>query len=338
VKTLADIALGDDELGHEIRREVDRIVSSLPDDASCLLTGSIIEGLGNRNSDIDVYVVHGSGALANPVALGMRQSRYVDCEYMTLGSLDQLADRVSGDTGWAALLELPLSSVDRFYRVSVAVPARVAQGAEATLKRFDRQLACRTTRNWALVNAHQLLARGALLLASGDSHAAALHLRQAALWSCTSALGDVGEGYASAKWAGEKAARHYRRDSARHRELTDDFLRPHGTPAELLARVRASVTLPEELDALLSARSCVLAEQVRHVPGTGSDHLVRGRSSVAEVGGAVADVCRELAAGSTWAQATSRTAARWDVPVTEFRTALWHRTAPLRSTGFLLTD
>lgn len=337
MKTLSDVDLGDEELAAEVRREVDRIVSALPEDASCLLTGSLIEGLGNRNSDIDLYVVHGSGALANPVGLGMRRSRYVDCEYMTLSSLDALADQVGG--GWAALLDLPRAPVDRFYRVSVAVQARLAPGAGSVLGRFDKGAACRVGRDWSLLNAYRMLARGALHLASGSAHAAALHLRQAALWRSNSALSEAGEGYPAAKWVAEKAARRYGHGSARYRELTDPFLRPAGSPADRLAEVRAGIRLPAELDALLSGRSCALAPRVRHVREAGGDFLVRGRAAVAEVGGVVAAVCGDMAAGAAWAAATARHAALLGMPETEFRTALWHRTEGLRSSGFLrLTD
>ena len=336
MNTLSSLEIVEGKLTAEIHREVERIVAGLPADSSCLVTGSIIEGLGNKHSDIDVYVVHGSNAGANSIAVGLRESRYIDCEYMTVGTLEKVASRIE-DTSWRAFLDLPFSTLDRFYRVAIAVPARVTEPAAAVLGRFDRELGCRALANWSLLAAFGFTARGACLLGEGSAREAGVLLRAAALWRASSLLAVDGEGYPSRKWVAEKAARRFGRDSSCYRELVDEFLRPEGGPADLLERLRTGLDVPAELHAVLGERRSALSDEVGLITGPDRDVLVRGRATVAEIGGVASAVCRALAAGSDWTAATAELADRLDVRPAEAAFAAWHETATLRSAGFLLT-
>lgn len=325
--------LDDPGLPSEIRAEIARIAASLPSDTSCVATGSLVEGLGNANSDIDLYVIHHGAASRLGISFGLRGSRYVDCEHLAQDAVADLADRVPKLT-WRSLEGTRLRDINRFYRLGIGIPVRLQPSAASLLARFDRPAADAAFAMWARLRGYEHLARAACLLASGAEAPADLLLREAALWHASRVLAEAGEGYPSLKWAAEKAARRYGRGSAVFGELIDGWLRPSGSPAERLARQTATGT-PPDLVATLDVRSCALAAGVRFVPGERGGHLVRGTRSVARCRGLVAAVCGQLADGLSWHEATDRVAAGLSVAPPLVRVAAWGHLAGLRDAGFV---
>jgi hypothetical protein len=327
--------LDDPALSAEIRASVTRIAENLPPDTSCVATGSLVEGLGNANSDIDLYVIHHGEDSRLSVSFGLRGSRYVDCEHLAEDAVAELAERVPGLT-WGSLHTARLRDIDRFYRLSISIPVRVDPRAESLLPRFGKAAADAAFARWARMRAHEHLARAACLLASGAEAPADVLLREAALWHASYILAETGEGYPSLKWMAEKAGRQFGRDSTVFHELVDGWLRPSGSLAERLARQMA-VDAPPDLLQVLELRSCALAAGVRFVPGKNGGHLVRGTRSVARCDGLVASVCSHMAAGLSWHEATDQVAARISVAPPLVRTAAWYHLVGLRDAGFIGT-
>ncbi|WP_062205629.1 hypothetical protein [Streptomyces sp. NBRC 109706] len=323
-----------------MRREIDAIVSRLPADVSCVATGSIIEGFGNSSSDIDLYVIHDEGTPKQSISIGIRKSRYVDCEYMTRASVTDLLSRVE-NLSWGAMLDQPIFDINRYYRISIGIPVVLSDGLEKTLQSFDRGRACTVFERWSLLRAYEHLARASTALAFGAEDQADVLLREGVLWHANSRLAAGGEGYPAIKWTGEKAARLHGRGTAEFDDLLDDSLRPEGDLDSRLERLRSRLRLPDEPAALITARSCGLSDGVAFLPPAGPSapgHLaLRGRA-VAIVKGVVAAVCARLAEGADWAEATRGTAEAAGVPHHELMTAAWFHTAGLRSSGLLRTD
>ncbi|MBX7269046.1 hypothetical protein KIF24_25475 [Micromonospora sp. Llam7] len=329
MKTIEDVGVP-----AEVISEINQIVTKLPPDVSCIATGSIIEGFGNANSDIDLYLVNPKRSLRRSTSIGLRKSRYVDCEHLAVGYLASVADRINGHT-WTSLLTTSSQDFDRYYRLSIGIPVVLHDDVAELSRSFQRPKACLAYSRWALLRAFEHLARASCLLATGPSRQAALSMHEAALWYATSALAAEGEGYPSLKWVGEKAARRFRRGSDAHRELVDGWLRPSVDVAASMSELRAKLDLSPELIAALHERSYRLADRVRHVGGSETDYLIRSGESVAQTRGVASEISRRLAAGSSWAQATEDVAEKLSVPVLEVRVGAWILMSPLRSAGFL---
>ncbi len=326
---IRDLALPPD-----VASEIEQITATLSADTSCIATGSIVEGFGNANSDIDLYLIDPKRVARQSTSIGLRQSRYVDCEYLTVSYLETLADRMNGHT-WTSLPDLTSRDFSRYYRLSIGKPVVVYESVAKLSESFQRSMACLAYSRWALLMAFKHLARASCCLATGLSRQADLLEREAQLWYATSVLAAEGEGYPSLKWVGEKAARRFGRDSPQYRELVDGWLRPAAGITARLAQLRSQVQLPTELMTMLQPRSCHLADRVRHVAGSDTDYLIRAGQSVAQTRGVVSVVSRRLAAGDSWAQATATVAEELSVPVGEVRVGAWMYMVPLRSAGFL---
>jgi hypothetical protein len=318
----------------EVVDEIEYVVTRIGPAVSCVATGSIIEGFGNANSDIDLYLVDDAARHGQPTTVGMRRGRYVDCEHIPLAGLGDLAERVAGST-WATLDELSQRALDRYYRLAVGIPVVLTAGLHRILPLFQKTVMAEVFARWSTVRAYESLARAACVRAPADPREAELLLRETALWHATAVLAARGEAYPVTKWVGEKAARCFGRDSLRYQEILADYVRPQGDLADRLDRLRSRVDPPEALLAVVNGRSCRLADGVRLVSGTDEVILLRPDRVITRLRGVVADVCSHLAGGADWADATDRAARDTGVRPAEVRAACWRLLAPLRTAGYV---
>jgi hypothetical protein len=316
--------------------DVQRVVDRLPVGMSCVATGSLVEGLGNPNSDVDLYLLAEEGSAGHSPSIGLRRTHYVDCEQMTLGALDRLRTVVHGCV-WSSLDAVGLRGIDRYYRVSISIPIRVSERAAAVVGGFDKAVACAVFGRYASLRAYEAMARGACAVAVGSCHEAGLLLREASLWHAAHQLAIDGEGYPALKWTAEKAARKYGRDSARFQEVVDDCVRPNGTPASHLERLRRALDVPAELYTMLGERSAGLIDGVRVFGDASCAFLIKSDNSIIMASGRVASVCLRLAAGASWIEAVAALPAQPGTAVGELRTAVWCDTHYLRQQGYLST-
>ncbi|MGY4644294.1 hypothetical protein [Cellulomonas sp. URHB0016] len=327
-----------DQTQQDVLREVRYLLDGAPRDASCLLTGSLAEALGNERSDIDVYLVlpDADRPKGQSTSIGMRGNRYVDCEYMAVGGLSNLADRAES----AASLESPLSTkeVDRFYRIAIACRYLVHPTMADLLGRFERSLACQVSARHFARLATVDACRSALLLATGDPRGAALRMRSAALSRTTSELAAEGEGYPPTKWAFEKAARHWGRDSPRFESLVrsagcgpDDVLTVWETFEPLVAG-----TIEAQGRHVLGKR-WRLEPGVQRLGGS-SETLVRGRSSMRHVEAPAVELCDRLAAGESWVEARHHAASRLGLAEHVVQIGVQHLFEAMHADGYASPD
>ncbi|UJP40685.1 hypothetical protein [Cellulomonas palmilytica] len=323
-----------DEVWREVDRETAAVLESVPRPYSCVLTGSLVDGLGNANSDIDLYVIApdgGSGARAT--AIGVRDNRYVDCEYMTVGSLASLADRTVGVTPVGATA-LSHKDVDRFYRVAIGFRYEVDPAMADLLARFQVEVAAAAVERWATAESARWLARAHLACATGD-RSTLLRFREAAIWWATARLAAAGDGYPAPKWVIEKARRTWAPGHP-EAELLARFrrTRPEGV-TDAIALLHEVLACPDEVVSALAAPSWSLGQGVRVVDGQDDVHLVLGRRRIVRLTPETAAACRALAASGDWSTATRHVSAQLGVPDAVARIGLVPGMRRLVASGFM---
>lgn len=317
--------------------EISRFATTLDEGTSLVATGSLVEGFGNANSDIDLYVVQDEARPSVPTSVGIRQSRYIDCEHVTLASLRQLAERIA-DLDRSTVLGYTMRELDRYYRLAIAIPVRTTASFDDTFALFDASRSRKALEIFARVYAYELHACSAVLLATGEERSARLFAREAALWAATERLAAQGEGYVGPKWVGEKAARRYGRDSPEFRGLVDGYLRPGADISTLIETHRRTLVLPGEVTDAVRDRALRLAPGVRMVGDVERCHLIRAKAAVARLGGPAAEICRALDEGLPWAEAVERYADQRALPLIEVMVALWSLTGGLQDARMLVAE
>lgn len=297
-----------EDLGQDIIDEMGAYMERVPDAASCVATGSLIEGLGNCNSDIDLYVIQPSDNTAtNPVAIGIRDSRYVDVEYLNLAALHKLADAFEAASADEVLSAFTLRDFSRYYRLAISARLQVTEEGEALLDRCSTQRSSALFARWSLTQAAEYLARATVARGLRDVPRAVVLTRRAAVWRATSLLAAEGEGYPHLKWATVKAARRFGADTPGYRSC----LQGHDvTPATLdteLAVLRERIA-PEAATGAGDDAVWTLAEGVNTVADGDDLHLILGRRSIARVDGLRRVLVHHLAEGRSWPAAVQLTA------------------------------
>ncbi|MCA6622925.1 MAG: nucleotidyltransferase domain-containing protein [Pseudanabaena sp. M165S2SP1A06QC] len=94
-----------------------------------LAAGSIVEGLGNKESDIDIFIIHGkqtSQENGNKVRLASRVRRWVDTIHMSVEAVERTYHQIHqrGATlppEWGQFSGISLDALDLYHRLSLAV-------------------------------------------------------------------------------------------------------------------------------------------------------------------------------------------------------------------------
>lgn len=324
-----------EKLGQDTVDEIGAYLERVPDGASCVATGSLIEGLGNSNSDIDLYVIQPSGSTTtNPIAIGIRDSRYVDVEYLNLAALHKLADAFRDTPLDEAPRALTLRDFDRYYRLSVAARLQVTEEAEALLDRCSAQRSAAFFARWSLAQAAVYLARATVAQALRDVPRAVILARYAAGWRATSQLADEGEGYPRLKWVTVKAARRFGMDTPSYRSCLEGY---DVTPTSLettLPALRERIA-PDAANGAGDDITWTLAEDVDTVPNGTALHLILGRKSITRVDGLLRMLVDHLAGGHSWQAAVERAAEQLMVSPDDVRTTAAPLMRELADAGYV---
>lgn len=122
-------------------------------DAAVYLSGSLVEGFGNRGSDIDIFVVgsltpSSSGMLIHKehftISLHYYDQRRVDFEYWPEAPVLSLADRLATMRLGEDFVAEKLASVEELFihRLHIGLPLRTPERLEELRALFDRRRFC----------------------------------------------------------------------------------------------------------------------------------------------------------------------------------------------------
>lgn len=178
-----------------------------------MVSGSLIEGLGNRRSDLDFFVLSERYPRDVPVRMAFAGDSWVDIEYVPPAAVGDLARRLGeiDPKNLAQVLQLTHKELDRYYRLAIGVTVK---GANPFSRMLSLDVFQGLLEPWALLHAGAYAARAAIALGNGDPTAAVLYASHAAHLCVESALAKVGELYPSLKYTHEKAVRAYGAGSA----------------------------------------------------------------------------------------------------------------------------
>jgi hypothetical protein len=323
------------ELWPQVLSEVAQLLKLADGPISCLATGSLAEGLGNRNSDIDLYVVTPDTGKrrSQSTSIGMRGSRYVDCEFITVESLTALADRIRS-ADWATIASLQAKDFDRYYRTSIGIHVVRQPALDSLFERFDKEIACNAYGMWCAAQTLVTLGVAEMLFTSGRVLPAAVHLRAALHWELIRTLANQGQGYPSTKWTMEKAAR-LSADGSRFDEAALDVGTDTSQVGHGIQALAERFTAPPELLASLDRSDWGLRAGVKLVETEAVSYLTAGSKSIVKLTGPLAGVCALLAAGQEWRAATEHVAERLGMSAQMLRLAISPDLQKLHVAGFV---
>ncbi|WP_350352831.1 hypothetical protein ABS642_07530 [Microbacterium sp. A8/3-1] len=294
------------------------------------MSGSLVEGFGNANSDIDLHIIHAGESPRVASAIGLRVGMYVDCEYVSEGSLGALAEQMTSIVG-DRRSRSSLENVIRYYRLATGIPLVVSQSASRALEPFTASTACKVSADFARARFRDCLARAWLACALEHDRAARMLLREADSWLAAARLADDGEGYPSNKWNGEKAARRYGRGSVRFIEVMGYLNYSEPDVGKAIARRRELIADVSEspLVELSLAPAVTLLESAAGTVVTTPHRTVKTLSQE------MSTLLVGLAGGDSWRAATDTRAGELGLIPEYYRIAIGADAAELRRVGIL---
>ena len=183
-------------------------ISSSPDDI-VYISGSLIEGFGNRSSDIDVFLVTaGEPAYRGPFG-SVLGDYYLDLEIYQLDYMSALSWRLDGleVSDFPAVWLTPLADLDLYYRTLIGEAHQNAEGFEALRNTFRHDVIQRLLATWCGLRYTASMQHAREELAAGRFINAALAGQAATAAGLDSYLASRGEAFPSLKWRFEKLAR-----------------------------------------------------------------------------------------------------------------------------------
>lgn len=184
------------------------------------VSGSLVEGFGNENSDLDLFLVRAEGeATPDPrlvlATVGV-EGAYVDYEVYNQANMAGISAAVNGTdpSDFRAVWQTPLDRIDLYYRTAIAEAAYNEDGLRRLQRDFDQEVAARLLQAWAGLRSVIKLQEARESLDASYAQQALVAAQAAAAYACDSCLASSGEAYPNLKWRFEKIARRFGRDSA----------------------------------------------------------------------------------------------------------------------------
>jgi hypothetical protein len=206
---------------------IDRIAREIitaPEDV-VFVSGSLVEGFGNENSDLDLFLVRHEGEVTPDPRLVLStvgfEGAYVDYEVYNQANMAIIARRINETdvTDFRAVWETSLDRLDLYYRTAIAEPAHNPDGLRTLQRRFDRDVAARLLQAWAGLRSVVRLQEARESLDGGYAPQALVAAQAAAAYAADSYLASQGEAYPNLKWRYEKIARRFGRESDLYQRL-----------------------------------------------------------------------------------------------------------------------
>jgi hypothetical protein len=216
-----------------------RLFDSVATDEVLVVSGSLIEGIGNRRSDLDLFVISEERPRDVPVRMAFAGNSWVDIENVRPAAVDALVNKLESidSKNPAQVLHLTHEQLGRYYRLAIGVAVKGSFHAQSA---FSLGLFGAVLKAWAAVQAGAFAARAANAMRGGETSAAVRYASHAAHLCVEAALTDVGELYPSFKYAREKAIRAYGAASSEVAAITA-LLHPSGPQERYVAEVNEYV-------------------------------------------------------------------------------------------------
>jgi hypothetical protein len=301
--------------------QIAREIITGPDDV-VFYSGSLVEGFGNENSDLDLFLVRHEGeATPDPrlvlatVGVG---SAYVDYEVYNQANMARVSAAINGVdvADFRAVWETSLDRLDLYYRTAIAEVAYNAEGLARLQRDFDREVAARLLQAWAGLRSVIKLQEARESLDAGFAPQALVAAQHAAAYACDSYLASQGEAYANLKWRYEKIERRFGRDSALYQRLWS-LKSPGSRSVTAYLDDVAAFCSDMGMDAYAAWNvDCLLLSQARDVrlfPIGRRNLLVQNKTQSFELSAAAAAAWRALRRPLMRPQLVERMAKRWRV-------------------------
>lgn len=178
-----------------------------------VISGSRIEGLGNRRSDIDVFLIFATDLdrlFRGPRAFVLEaEETYLDYESYALEEVRDVASRLNrlSPDAFEAIRSLTLTDLDFYYRMAIAQPCANEQGFRALQADFTKETLARLLHVWTGLRSATELHCTHELWTANRVEAAFLAASDAVAWAVDSFLALHGEAFPSLKWRFEKLQR-----------------------------------------------------------------------------------------------------------------------------------
>jgi hypothetical protein len=196
-----------------VEHVAEQIVTT-PDDV-VFVSGSIVEGFGNENSDLDLFLVRAGGEVtADPrlvlATVGLGET-YIDYEVYNEANMAAVAAQINDtDVGdFRAVWSLPLSRIDLYYRTAIAECAYNAKGLARLQGSFSRTVLAERLEAWTGLRCVHSLKQARELLDAGDGRHASVAAQNACGYAVDASMAREGEAYPNLKWRFEKVRRHF---------------------------------------------------------------------------------------------------------------------------------
>jgi hypothetical protein len=296
-----------------------------PDDI-VFVSGSLVEGFGNENSDLDLFLIRHEGeATPDPrlvlATVGV-EGAYVDYEVYNQANMARISGAINATdvTDFRTVWETSLDRIDLYCRTAVGEAAFNPEGLRLLQRQFDRKVAARLLQTWAGLRSVVKLQESRESFDAGRAQQSLIAAQAAAAYACDSYLASQGEAYPNLKWRYEKIARRFGRDSRLYRRIWR-LKSPgaRGVPAYIddVASFCDEMGMAEYeawgIDELLLSQS----REAKLFAIGGRSILVENKAMAFEMGAPAVQAWRALRRPLTRPQLVERMAKRWQVSAEE---------------------
>jgi hypothetical protein len=180
-----------------------------------------MEGLGNADSDVDVWVITSDEQADRKVPVfDWRDGFHLNMSSYSVRMVRALAASINALTeeDIQVISTLPANTLDRYYRMAHSRCVQNAEGYRELASLFSLDHVTTVFATWAAVRARIELDKASTCLAAGRSERTLLCARRALEFALDHLLAKSGEAYPSLKWRFEKLARRFGADSELYAE------------------------------------------------------------------------------------------------------------------------
>jgi hypothetical protein len=303
-----------------------REIITAPEDL-VFVSGSLVEGFGNENSDLDLFLVRAEGERTDDPRLVLStvgfEGSYVDYEVYNQANMAGISALLNDSdlTNLRSVWEIPLDRIDLYYRTAVGEAAYNAPALSLLQGSFDKEVAARVLNVWTALRSVWKLQAARESLEAGFAPQALVSAQAAAGYAADSYLATQGEAYPNLKWRYEKIERRFGKDSPLFRRLW--ALKSPGGRG-VTAYLDDVAAFCDEMgvtgydwgiDSLLLSQ----ARDVRLFPVGRRQLLVQNKTLLFELNPVAAFVWKALRRPLTRPQLIERTAKRWKLTPDEAR-------------------